>query len=159
MSVRIRPARIEEAELLTRISLQAKNSWGYPNTWLEAWSEEITITHEMINEWITFVVEVDGQVVAGWSRSPCESETTSPGVLFVSPEQMGKGYGRLLGEAVIKEAKLRGLKRLTIEADPNAVSFYEKIGGKVIGEQASLLIPNRILPIIRFEFNNTRKEA
>lgn len=150
MNLIVRPAYREEAEFLTQLSFRSKASWGYPDSWLQAWSDELTITQDRIINWITFVVEVDGVIAACWCRSPIESETTSAGVLFVAPEHMGKGYGRLLSEAVKKEALRRGLRFFTLEADLNAKSFYEKIGGEIVGEQASLLIPGRILPIVRF---------
>lgn len=147
----VRLAKQEEIEFLTQESFRAKASWGYPDTWLKIWTDELTVTQEMISDWITFVIEVDGLVVGCWARSPIQSETTSPGVLFVAPEHHGKGYGRLLAEAVKNEAKRRGLKFFTLEADANAAPFYEKVGGKQIGTQPSLLIPGRVLPIIRFD--------
>lgn len=147
----VRSARLDEAAFLTHESFRAKASWGYPDSWLKLWADELTVTQEMIQEWITFVVEVGGVVVACWARSPVQSESASPGLLFVAPEHHGKGYGRLLSDAVIMEAKRRGIEFFTIEADPNAALFYIKIGGKQIGTQLSPVIPNRILPIIRFD--------
>ncbi len=149
--ITVRPARLEEAEFLTQESFRSKASWGYPDSWLKIWTDELTVTKEMISDWITFVVEVDGHVIACWARSPIQSEKTSPGLLFVAPEHQGKGYGRILAEAVKNEAKRKGLKFFTLEADANAAPFYEKVRGKQIGTQPSLLTPGRILPIIRFD--------
>lgn len=147
-----RPARIEELEELTRLSFLSKASWGYPDSWLQAWAKELTVTEEMIAHWIAIVLEIEGQIVGFWGRSPIESEYTSPGFFFIVPEHGGKGYGRILVEAMKKEAIKRSLRYCTLEADVNALPFYLKVGRKKIGEQPSLLIPGRICPIIRFDW-------
>lgn len=149
----LRRPRLGEKDLLTELSFRSKASWGYPENWLEAWRCELTVTDEMITEWMGFVVEVDQQIVGAWLRAPIESDTTSPGLFFISPEHMRQGYGRLLAEAVKQEAKRRGLRYFTLEADSNATAFYEKVGGRKVGEQASLLIEGRIVPIIRFDLD------
>jgi GNAT superfamily N-acetyltransferase len=147
----VRPARPEEADELTKLSFRSKAYWGYPNAWLTAWTQELTVTKNMVENWITYVVEVNLKIVGFWGRSPIESETTSPGLLFIAPEHMGQGYGRLLGDAIKKAALERGVRFFTVEADPNATSFYLKIGGKNIGDQPSLIIPGRICSVIRFD--------
>jgi len=46
-----------------------------------------------------------------------------------------------------------GVTSFILEADPNAAGFYIKMGGVKIGEKASLVVPGRKLPIIKFDFN------
>jgi GNAT superfamily N-acetyltransferase len=152
--VTIRAPRLDEIEELTRLSFHSKAYWGYPESWLAAWADELTVTKDIINNWIAYVVELNQEIVGFWARAPIESETTSPGLCFIAPEHMGQGFGRLLGEAVKSEAVKRGIRFFTLEADPNAVPFYLKIGGKMIREQASLIIPGRMCPVIRFDSIN-----
>lgn len=153
----IRKPKPEEAEELTKLSFRSKAYWDYPDEWLKAWTTELTVTTEMIENWIAYLIEVDKRIVGFWAREPIESEKTSRGLLFIAPEVIGKGYGKLLSEAVLQEAKKRGLRFFTIEADPNAIPFYIKIGGKKIGEQPSLVIPGRMCPIIRFDLENLKR--
>lgn len=149
----IRPAKPIEATALTKLSYRAKAYWGYPKEWLEAWKEELTVTPSMIEESISYVAEFREEIVGFWCRSIGNTDKVSFGLLSVAPEHMGNGCGRLLWEAIKEEACKRGINHFIIEADPNAIPFYLKIGGKQIGVQESKVIPGRILPIFRFELS------
>ena len=39
------------------------------------------------------------------------------------------------------------LKKIIIQADPNAARFYESVGAEVCGERESASIPGRMLPL------------
>lgn len=43
-------------------------------------------------------------------------------------QEQGKGYGSMLLDYVIKEAKNRGVKRIWCNARENKVNFYKKFG-------------------------------
>jgi len=45
----------------------------------------------------------------------------------------GKGIGRVLMERIIDNARLRGLKTVTLESVPEARAFYNKMGFRPIG--------------------------
>ena len=44
----IRRASPGDAEVLTRIAFAAKRYWGYPERWIEHWSESLTVTPEFV---------------------------------------------------------------------------------------------------------------
>jgi GNAT superfamily N-acetyltransferase len=52
---------------------------------------------------------------------------------FVSPEQQGKGIGRLLFNELEKIARERGIKKLILEGSPLGEPIYEHFGFKKIG--------------------------
>jgi GNAT superfamily N-acetyltransferase len=55
--------------------------------------------------------------------------------LFLTPEQRGKGVGRLLAEGVIREAKKLGYNRMRLDTVPSMVSairLYQSLGFKEI---------------------------
>ena len=54
--------------------------------------------------------------------------------LFVEPEQMRGGVGRLLVEDARAIAASRGAERIEVVANPQALSFYESVGFTVVGE-------------------------
>lgn len=146
----IRPAIPDEANELTELAFLSKAHWGYSKKWLESWRNELTVTPEMIMKSIAFVAELNGKIVGFWCRSISESQNPSPGMLFIHPDHMGKGLGKKLWESIKQDAILRGIKSFTIEADPNAVPFYLKLGAEKIGEKESTVIPGRMIPILRF---------
>ena len=67
--------------------------------------------------------------------------------LFVEPDFIGKGYGRMLMMHAQEEARHLGYNKMIIEGDPNAEQFYRSAGGSVVGTRKSTSIPNRELPV------------
>lgn len=50
--------------------------------------------------------------------------------LYVKKEYRGKGYSKILNDAILEEAKKRGYKEIYLKTD--LVNFYEKYGFKYI---------------------------
>lgn len=48
--------------------------------------------------------------------------------LFVSPDCVGKGYGRLIASELLLVAKHAGVKLLTLSSSLNTVKFYQGLG-------------------------------
>lgn len=150
---KIRPAKMEEAKELTALAKRSKAYWGYSEEWIETWEDQLTVTPEMIHDFVAYVAEYDGKIKGFWCRSVKEANDSSPsrGLLFVEPEAIGTGCGRQLWEAVKSTLIKKGVKSFIFEADPNAVSFYIKMGAQKIGEKESPVIPGRKIPILKFD--------
>ena len=71
--------------------------------------------------------------------------------LFVAPTAQGAGIGRALFAWAVAEARRKGARRMTIESDPHARAFYERMGAAVIGEAPSGAIPGRTLPLLALD--------
>ncbi len=69
-------------------------------------------------------------------------------LMFVSPEAMGNGIGRVLMDWLITEARNLELSAIDIDADPGAAGFYERMGARRVGEVPSGSIPGRMLPAL-----------
>ena len=50
--------------------------------------------------------------------------------MFVKKEYRGNGYSRILNDAILKEAKIRGIKRLYLKTTLD--NYYEKFGAKYL---------------------------
>ncbi len=148
MTYLIRRAKPEEAKVLTEIALRSKAYWGYSAELIQLWTPELEVTPEMIENGISFVAELDSVIKGFWCRPAVEE--LSDGRLFIEPSEISKGCGKALWNAVMKEAKHRGLRYLTWEGDPNAAGFYLKMGARQIGTVESKVVPGRMLPILRF---------
>ena len=48
--------------------------------------------------------------------------------MYVKKEYRGKGYSKILNDAILKEAKNRGFKKFYLKSD--LVNYYEKFGAK-----------------------------
>ena len=150
----IRPAMPADADKLTELAFLSKAHWGYSKQWLESWRNDLTVTPDMLRDSIAFVAELDGEIIGFWYRSIPASDEPSPGMLFIHPTHMGKGLGKKLWEKIKEDVIRRGIKTFTIEADPNAVPFYLKLGAVQINEKESTVIPGRMIPILKFTFDN-----
>ena len=148
MNLQIRRATPEQAEELSRIALAAKAHWDYPQRWLEIWRPQLTFRPQYFGEnegWVALV----GETPVGFYTLQEKDGITSIENLWVSPEYMGKGVGKALFLHAVELARQRGNTTLQLEADPNAVPFYEKMGMHQIGEyQYELEGQPRSLPVM-----------
>jgi GNAT superfamily N-acetyltransferase len=144
-------AKSEQAGLLTAITLASKRHWNYPDGWIQTWLPLLTITSEYILANETWVAVVDGQCVAYYSLK-YDEEYLWLDNLWVLPEFMGQGIGKQLFQHALERSHVRGVSTLKIEADPNAQSFYEKMGAYKIGEHHTQVDDQpRILPIMEIK--------
>lgn len=146
--IRLRPVNPEEAGILTQIALAAKRNWGYPERWIEIWTPQLTFTPECFetNEgWVA----VDDEEPVGFYTLLVANETASVENLWVLPQYMGQGIGKQLFLHAVAIARERGYKTIQLEADPNALGFYERMGMHQIGERHSEVDGQpRTLPIM-----------
>ena len=149
--IALRAARPEEAGALSRIAFASKAHWGYDADFMAACRDELTVSEAHIGERNILVAECDG-VLLGFGGL-CAREDGEPEIwhLFVAPEAMGHGVGRLLTEALIDHARASGAPRLWVESDPNAESFYQACGFHRVGETPSGSIAGRSLPLLVME--------
>ena len=147
----IRRAQPQEADQLTQIAIAAKRHWNYPEHWMELWLPQLTFSPEYLEKNESWVVEQDGVPIA-FSTIQEHDGNFWIGDMWVSPEYMGRGVGKKLFAYALILARQRGFKTLQLEADPNAVGFYEKMGLHIIGErQYELDGRPRILPLMEIK--------
>ena len=148
----IRRARPDEADALTALATRAKSHWGYDAEFMARVVDAMTISAADIEAHQVWLVEDASGSVVGFHRvipgDPAEVED-----MWVEPEAMGNGHGRRLFEHALAIARSLGATALELDADPNAVGFYERMGMVRIGETPSTLIPGRALPRMRIELS------
>lgn len=146
-SVRLRAARDDEAETLSLLALRSKGHWGYDEAFMAACADELRMNPGEMAARRATVAEEDGALL-GFTTLEGEVPQGVLGMLFVEPEAIGRGLGRLLYQHVMDRARELGFDRLTIDADPNAEPFYLAMGAVRIGEVPSGSIPGRVLPLL-----------
>ena len=145
----IRPARADEAGLLTDLSLRSKAVWGYDAAFLARCRAAMTVKVEAILTRPHYVAELDGAVVGFYGFEP-EAHGIGLDYLFVAPEAIGVGVGRVLWEHAVETARALGHENLIVVSDPNAEGFYRRMGARPIGARPSDLEPGRLLPLLRY---------
>lgn len=146
----IRAAVPEEADELTRIALRSKAHWGYSSTLIDLWADDLRVTPDACDGISVWVIEVDGEV-GGFGEIVIEGASAALDDLWIAPGHIGTGLGKLLFDHLAKMARSRGATTMRIEAEPNAVGFYQHMGAAITGEQPSAIVPGRILPIMEFK--------
>ena len=125
------------AARLREIAAAAKGFWGYDP--------------QLVAEWAATIEFPPGEELLveehGWAGVVVRGEVAWLDDLWVEPDAMGHGIGRRLFERAAEYARRRGCVRMEWEADPNAVPFYEKLGGRYLRDSE----PSewgRVLPVM-----------
>ena len=142
---RIRKAVAADSQVLTEIAHNAKRYWGYPESWIEHWKEDLTITPELISSCEVYVAgsepesaeedvaatdpQIDGFYAIGIRGEKAELEH-----MWVKPECIGSGIGKELLMHAMETAAFLNAAALEISSDPNAEGFYKRMGATRIGE-------------------------
>jgi GNAT superfamily N-acetyltransferase len=146
----LRPARPDDADELSELALRSKAYWGYSNDFMEACRAELTVPRASIDA-ARVIVAVVGDVVAGFSTLADDPPVRELEALFVDPPFIGHGVGGALFDGFVVAAVSDGFARVRIEADPNALGFYEHRGAVIVGERPSGSIPGRTLPLLELD--------
>ena len=147
----IRPASVEDADTLTKIALDAKRYWGYPEQWIKHWESDLTISRDFIRDNHVYVAEKDGHI-QGFYALCVTGNKAELEHMWVTPELIGTGLGKELFLDAMDRATTLKVREIEISADPNAAGFYERMGASQIGEtEASIDGQVRKLPRLRIE--------
>lgn len=148
--MKIRPAVETEATLLTELALRSKSHWGYDREFLEACRAELTIEREHVASRPTCVLEEQGRLLGFYSLEKQAAGDVELVHLFVEPDAIGTGYGKLLWTHAVETARQHGFHEMIINSDPFAEAFYRAMGARRVGESASTIRAGRVLPVLRF---------
>ena len=133
-SLAIRRLRTGDADRLRELMIAAKGHWGYEPEWVRQWVDEPgNFTLEQAAGAEVAVAELDGRIV-GWAQWLPRGAVAWLEDLWIDPGAMGAGVGRALFDWSRKRAREVGCRRLEWEAEPNAVGFYERLGGRYLRE-------------------------
>lgn len=158
MDIQIRRAQPDEAATLTEIAHAAKRLWGYPESWIEHWKDELTITPDFIANNEVYVA-LAGHEIAGCCALVLRDSQAELEHLWIRPAHMGNGVGRALFQRIVARAAQLNIAGLEISSDPNAEGFYQRMGAKRIGEiQSEIDGHSRALPRMSIDLESARKK-
>ena len=131
--VTVRAAGPADHDRLRELTFESKAHWGYDRDFVRRWADGLSI--ETAQE--RWVAEEDGEIV-GWAGLVLPAEGVAVlDDLWVAPAAMGRGLGSRLFRLAADRARELGAKRLEWGADPNAVGFYEKMGGRTLRDHVT----------------------
>jgi GNAT superfamily N-acetyltransferase len=134
----VRAAQPDEAAALSALALRSKAHWGYRPAFMAMCVAELTVTPELIDEGLALVAERSGRIAGFIVCTPVDAASAELDMIFVEPEAIGQGIGRLL----------------EVASDPHAEPFYRSCGFEPVGTVPSGSIPGRLLPRLCFALDD-----
>ncbi len=147
---KITKSNIEDDEILTMITKKSKAYWGYSDEQIDSWSELLTITKNYIEANNVYKLLVDDLPVGYYSYIYLSEKEIKLDNLFILPDYIGRGLGKLLMNDFLNRVKNSERKNITLESEPNAEKFYKYFGFIKVG-QIETSIKNRYLPIMELK--------
>jgi GNAT superfamily N-acetyltransferase len=121
---------------LKEIAVVSKAHWGYELERVREWADRGDFSGETLQKLEVFVAEVEGGTIA-WASVEPRDDTAWLADLWVEPDWIGKGVGAQLFRCAAEYARAIGARTLEWEAEPNALGFYAKMGGRHLRDGTS----------------------
>jgi len=145
----LRAARPDEADYVSDLAVRSKAHWGYDEDFLAGSRIQLAVRPDEVARRRVTVAERDGLVV-GFYALEGEPPVGVLDLMFVDPDHLRGGVGRLLFAHAVSTAREVGLTAFTIDSDPFAEAFYLAMGAVRTGEAPSSVRPGRKLPRLTF---------
>lgn len=132
----------EKQEFLREIAELTQREWGSKTNSKKEFEEKVNkkiskIINNFNNPLYCKLVLLDNDILIGFiSIFPTdgdERKDLSPwyATMYVKEEFRGKGYSKILNNAILEEAKSRGFEKLYLKT--NLINYYEKFGAIFLG--------------------------
>jgi len=145
--IRLRPADIDDVDALTDISIRSKQSNGYDDAFMAACRDELTVTVAHLCQGEYWVACQDDLIIGCASLCPDKDKPSGEvHSFFIDPDHQGRGVGRILWGKLLERAHAYQMTDVRLDADPNAVPFYQTMGFELAGDAPSAAIEGRRLP-------------
>lgn len=136
----------DDIDLLANLEIRSESYWGYSESFMERFKKEYLITRDFIENNPTFILK-EGKQVLGFYGLLID-KNSSLEFLFVEPEYIGKGYGKVLWNHALEECVRNGVTEFTIITSPEARGFYLRLGAYIFKEVDSLISEGNKTPIL-----------
>lgn len=129
----------DKQEYIREVAILTQNEWGKKNLTQEEFDIKINnkiakIKSNLNNPKYCKLVLLDNLTLIGFisifEHDGNDKTDLSPwyATMFVKKEFRGNGYSRILNNAILEEAKIRGFKRIYLKTELS--NYYERFGAK-----------------------------
>ena len=131
----------DKQEYLKEVAILTQKEWGKPSNTQAEFNQKILrkiekIKNNLDNKNYCKLILLDNDEFIGFIsifEHDCEEKQNLSqwyATMFVKKEYRGNGYSKILNDAILKEAKSRGFKRLYLKTTLD--NYYEKFGAKYL---------------------------
>lgn len=132
----------DKQEFLREVAILTQKQWGSKISSKKEFETKINkkiskIINNFENPLYCKLILLDDDVLIGFiSIFPTDGEERKDlypwyASMYVKEEFRGKGYSKILNDAILKEAKKRGFKKLYLRTD--LINYYDKFGAIFLG--------------------------
>src|SRR5438067_13875900 len=100
-------AKPEDADTLTEIAFAAKRHWGYPEDWIEAWCDILTMRPHFIASNAAYCA-TEAERAVGLYVLTTKNDGSHLDHLWTVPSAMRQGIGRAASQSPASQAGYRG---------------------------------------------------
>jgi len=133
----------EKLEYLEEVVILTRLEWGEKAESKEVFNNKVqtkikSIINELDNLYFAILILLDDDNLVGFislfENDSIERLDLKPwyATMYVKKEYRGNGYSRILNDAILKEAKIRGFNKVYLKTD--LVNYYEKFGAIYLGD-------------------------
>ena len=152
--IAVRPARVGEGQALTALCVRSKAHWGYDAVFMRLSAAALMVEESDVAAGRVLVATDAVNRPLGVATVLGAGDSVDLDALFVDPPAIGSGAGRALFGAAVRLARSLGARRMTVLADPNAASFYRRMGARILRNAPSDAIPGRVLPLYEYDLTS-----
>ncbi len=150
-------ADVNDAQQLTEIAISSKKYWGYSKSLMKIWKNDLTLTINYIEENIVYKIYHNDLLIGFYAlKFNRQYNYYEIDHLWLTPDNINKGFGKLIFNHIIHQLLHKRQSKAIVIAEPNAIGFYNKMNGKVIGQFESKP-KGRLLPIYEFDLKKWKK--
>src|SRR5262245_17588021 len=99
---------------LKELAVAAKAHWGYTEEWMARWAQWINISEAFIQKYEVYKL-MEGEYPLGWCALLLNDDYAHLEDLWVRPERIGTGLGRILFEYAANRARAGGATRMDLD--------------------------------------------
>lgn len=154
MDIIIRPAKPQEANILTLLARYSNGGWRYPEEYHEKWDRKLEVPPSEFTQNMVCVSAQGDEIIGYYSIVHIHSDYRIRNrymnkgywlkILFVLPEYIRKGFGTTLLEHAKILCRENDGKELYVFVKPNLKGFYDKMGGQLIRQSPTEYLGNTI---------------
>lgn len=151
-NMKIDKALKRDAQALTELTIRSKSHWDYSSEQIENWRDDLEVSETYILEKQVYKLTINKVLIGYFSYFELNDGEVKLENLFIEPQFIGKGFGKILMIDFFEKLENTKYKRVVLEADPNVEKFYSRFGFEVFG-QLETSIKNRYLPMMSKDIN------
>lgn len=137
---------MEECDALSALCLKSKAHWGYDAAFIDACAPYLRVEPHCVSAGHAFVALDHEDRIVGVCQLDPEGKSGNLDLLFIDPDAIGTGAGRVLFQEAAQRLREAGVETMTILSDPDARGFYEAMGAVFIADRPSDVFEGRNLP-------------